>query len=124
MIPQLQLFIITLYLLICWHALADFPLQGQYLSDAKSPATNVGKQAWKWALPYHAMIHSLGVYLITGSFILALVEIVLHMRIDYLKCMNRLTLNQDQAMHVFCKVIYAIVMVLWLPNHPHPFGFL
>jgi len=107
-------FIITLFLLLGWHALADFPLQGQYLSEAKNRNTTTGRYVWKWALFMHGLIHGLGVYLITGSFPLALVEVIVHIRVDYLKCENALTFNQDQSVHVFFKVIYALAMVMAL----------
>jgi hypothetical protein len=112
-----------LFLLIAAHALADFPLQGQYLSDAKNPRHPIGAQLWRWALPYHGMIHGGFVFLITGSFGLALGEVALHIAVDYNRCMNRISFNQDQTLHIAYKVFaafYATVIIghsYFLPIH-------
>lgn len=98
-----------LFLLIFAHFLADYPLQGEFLSQAKNRNTEVGKIFWKHALPAHAFIHAGFVGLITGSLLLALAEGVIHGITDYLKCEGKISLNQDQAIHIGCKVVWAIV---------------
>lgn len=111
-----------LFLLLWWHALADFPLQGEWL--AKHKAANIQRELWSqgeretvwtrnplwpWALGAHAMIHAGGVALITSNIWLGLFELLAHATIDYLKCRNKLTFGQDQLLHIGCKVLYTLV---------------
>jgi len=96
-----------LFLLLFAHALADYPLQGPFLSEAKSRNTAIGKLFWPHALFAHSMIHGGFVFLLTGSLILACAEIAIHAYTDFLKCEGVITLNADQAMHVVCKLLWA-----------------
>lgn len=100
-----------LFLLIVAHFLADYPLQGPFLSEAKNRHTAVGKIFWPHALTAHAMIHAGFVAVITGSIALGLAEAVIHARTDWLKCENRISLNVDQAIHLGCKVLWAAIAV-------------
>lgn len=101
-----------LILFVGAHFLCDFPLQGQFLSDAKNPTNEaVGKKLWKIALPAHAWIQGLAVYLITGSIVLFVVEFLSHTYIDYVRCKGGFTFGQDQAVHLILKVIYALIII-------------
>jgi hypothetical protein len=108
-----------LFFLIVGHALADYPLQGDFLAQAKNRNTPVGKIFWPHALGAHAMIHAGFVTLITGSVLLGIAEAVVHAVTDWLKCENKISLNTDQAVHIACKVIWAAlaadgyVLSLW-----------
>lgn len=99
----------TLLALLAAHALADYPLQGDWLSKAKNHTLSLvpGETIWPMALVSHALIHSLAVYVVTSSFWMALAELVVHSAIDYLKCDGRLTYNQDQMAHILCKLVYV-----------------
>ena len=94
--------LITLALLLAGHALADYPLQGDWLSKAKNPTLSLvpGETIWPGALACHAAIHGAFVGVITGSLALGLAEFLAHMAIDYPKCDGRLSYNADQALHV------------------------
>lgn len=111
LLPEMT-FIPMLFLMIMAHGLADFPLQGQYLSDAKNPNHALGKQGWPLMLFLHACIHGGFVFLITGSLILGGYEVIIHCVIDYLKCRNRITFMQDQCLHLFCKVAWAFLAMM------------
>jgi len=100
----------TLILLFAGHALCDFPLQGQFLSDAKNRHKSVGEH-WMRALFAHSMIHCAMVYLITGSVAMGLAELVIHFFTDFAKCEGWINSTQDQAIHYGCKILWA---VLWL----------
>lgn len=100
-----------LFLLIFGHFLADYPLQGEFLSKAKNRNTDVGKVFWKHALPAHAFIHAGFVAMFTGSLILAFAEFAVHGVTDFLKCENKISLNVDQAIHIGCKVVWAFIVV-------------
>jgi hypothetical protein len=102
-------FFTLLFLLIFGHALADYPLQGEFLAIAKNRNTPLGKQFWMHALPAHAMIHGGFVLLITSSIWLALAEVLIHGATDFLKCEGKISLNTDQAIHIGCKIVWAIV---------------
>ena len=97
-------------LLIACHYLADFPLQGQFLSDAKNRNNDIGKYIWKHALFGHSCIHGLFVGLITGHVVLGLVEVLVHAMTDFLKCENRINFNQDQLIHVMSKFLYVAII--------------
>jgi len=47
------------------------------------------------------------VFVITGSALLALIEVILHSAIDYAKCERWIGFHQDQALHVLCKIGYC-----------------
>lgn len=104
----------ALFLLIFWHCLADYPLQGDFIAAAKNKNTDLGKTYWKVVLPAHAMIHAGGVFIITQSLVCAIVELVSHTITDYLKCEDKITFNQDQAIHVAFKVIIAALFYMGL----------
>lgn len=98
-----------LFLLVVAHFLADYPLQGPFLSEAKNRHTAVGKLFWPHALTAHAMIHAGFVAIITGSIVLGLAEAVVHALTDFAKCESRISLNVDQLIHVGCKVLWAVI---------------
>lgn len=104
-----------LFLLIFGHFLADYPLQGEFLSQAKNRNTAVGKLFWKHALFAHAFIHAGFVGIITGSLWLAMAELVIHGVTDFLKCESKISLNIDQAIHIGCKVLWALIAITMMP---------
>lgn len=97
-------------LMLAWHALADYPLQGDFLAKAKNRLTPLPGVPWFQAMGAHALIHAAGVGAITGSVILSLAEFVSHALIDDLKCAGKLSFNGDQAVHVACKVLWALAL--------------
>ncbi len=94
-------------LLVAAHALADYPLQGDFLAKAKNRTAPIPGVPWYQALGAHAAIHAGLVGVITGSVWLALLELVAHFVIDDLKCRGRLSFNQDQSGHLVCKLLWA-----------------
>ncbi len=98
-------------LLVVGHSLADYPLQGDFLAKAKNRANPIPGVPWYQGLFAHAAIHAGFVGVITGSPFLGLCEFILHARIDDAKCMGRITYNQDQALHLFCKVVWVLVLI-------------
>lgn len=101
---------ITLFFfLVVAHALADYPLQGDFLSKAKNRAAPITGVPWWQALGAHALIHGGFVALITNSVLLGIFEVVAHFVIDDLKCRGKLTFNQDQFLHIGCKVVWVFL---------------
>ena len=97
-----------LILLLVAHALADYPLQGDFLAKAKF-GTIPGIPGW-YALAIHSLIHAGFVLWLTGYEELALVEFVAHFIIDKLKIKNRISFMVDQALHIACKLGYVAVV--------------
>lgn len=93
------------------HALADFPLQGDYIAKQKSRAQADNVQIWIVALSAHSVIHAGGVWLISGSLGLGMVELVTHAAIDVAKGEGKFGLVTDQLLHLGCKVVYAVLLV-------------
>ena len=98
----------TLVLLFAGHALFDYPLQGQFLSDAKNRHKNVDEH-WTRALFAHSMMHCAMVYVVTGSLVFGLAELVIHFATDYAKCEQWIDSTEDQAIHYLCKVLWGIL---------------
>jgi hypothetical protein len=107
------------FALIIGHVLADYPLQGSFLATAKNrhadPAGLLGENEvprglWIHALTAHALIHCAAVWLISGSLLLGLVELVLHWVIDFTRCEKKIGFTTDQMLHVACKIVYAAVI--------------
>jgi len=96
------------------HAVADYPLQGDWLSKAKNPTLNLvaGQTIWPLALMSHAAIHAGAVKLATGSWVLAAAEFSAHTFIDFVKCRGIISYNQDQAAHIGCKLCWAGLLCL------------
>ncbi len=107
----------TLTLLIAGHAVADYPLQGEFLAKAKNRFAPVPGVPWYQALGAHAVIHGGVVGIITGSIVLGLLETLSHMLIDDLKCGHRISYNSDQVLHVSCKFLW-LGLLLAFPSLP------
>lgn len=107
---ELALVVTLLFKMLAGHALADYALQNDFIAQAKNHTTELGKQFWRWVLPSHGLIHGLMVYLATGMIWLGIIETVVHTLIDYLKCAGKLSFNEDQLLHVLCKVAYVAII--------------
>lgn len=100
--------IIMLAYLIAAHAVCEYPLQGDFLSKAKNRL--VPEAWWPLHLAYHALIHAVAVYIITGVFWFLIAEFALHAATDYSKNRRYITFNQDQFIHIVCKVGYVAIL--------------
>lgn len=114
---------ILFFALSIGHAFADFPLQGDFLSRGKNrhmepPRLADGKESpsnlWMWLMSAHCLIHAGFVWLISGFFIFALAEFVLHWLIDVLKCEGRTSFATDQWLHLISKAAYVVIIWLWM----------
>lgn len=102
-----------LFMLVAAHALCDYPLQGDFLAQAKNRNTPLGKLYWPHALAAHAMIHGGAVLLITHSLVCACLEVLLHAYTDWLKCEGRISLHIDQLIHIACKFLWIGIVFVW-----------
>ncbi len=96
-----------LFLLLVAHFVCDYPLQGDFLARGKNLSAPLPGVPWYQCMLAHAMIHAGGVYLVTGSGVWAFCELLAHCMIDSSKCHGHISFNQDQLLHVGCKVIYV-----------------
>ncbi len=103
--------------LVIGHAIADYPLQGDWLSKAKNQTLTPvpGEEIWQGALLSHAAIHAGAVQLATGSWSLAGFEFGAHVLIDHTKCAGRLSYNADQALHIGCKLVWFGLLCIFGP---------
>jgi hypothetical protein len=102
---------LLLLLLLSAHALADFPLQTRFLAEGKNRHSALGRIYWPYALSAHALIHGGFVGALTGSVALGVAEVVLHWVTDWLKCDGHIGLAADQAIHIGCKVTWALAVL-------------
>jgi len=101
-----------LFLLFAGHAIADFPLQTDFIATCKNRNSEGGKSIWRWILGAHSIIHGGIVFLITGSLIFGILETIFHFIIDFVKCDGHTSFDQDQLLHILCKVIWTLIIFL------------
>ena len=92
------------------HALADFPLQGDYIAKQKARKYADNTSVWIVALSAHCIIHAGGVWLVSGSLTLGFAELILHGVIDVCKGEGKFGLIADQLLHVGCKLAYVLLL--------------
>lgn len=95
--------LVTAFLLLAAHWVADYPLQGEFLATAK----RLGPMR-VYHLVAHAGIQGAGVILVTGSLALGLAEWLVHTVIDEAKNRGWTSFAQDQALHMACKAIWIV----------------
>ncbi len=106
------------FALIIGHALADYPLQGEYLALHKNrnyvPANSSQEPSGLWihCLLAHSLIHAGFVWLITGRSIFAVAELILHVLLDGAKCEHKTSFHTDQILHAVCKATYVILITI------------
>lgn len=96
------------------HALADFPLQGDYLARQKIRKNATSPSDWVVALSAHCVIHAGGVWLVSGSLACGAIELVLHAVIDLGKGEGKYGITTDQMLHLACKLGYALALTRWM----------
>ena len=113
--------IVLLFALIIGHALADYPLQGDFLAVHKNRhASKPGSPEypptlWLHCLLSHSLIHAGFVWLITGRTIFAVAEFVLHFILDAVKSERLIGYHTDQFLHALCKAAYvAVILLHWV----------
>ena len=99
-------------LLLFAHFLFDYPLQGDWLARAKNRSDPIPHVPWYQAMFAHTAMHGMAVWIITGIPLLGLAEMAIHWITDDLKLQGELTFNQDQAIHIVCKVVWVVITVL------------
>ena len=101
--------------LIAGHALADYPLQGDFLSKAKNRSAPIPGVPYWQAMGAHVIIHGAIVAFVTGIWWLFFAEAAIHWLTDDAKCTGKISYNQDQAIHLACKVLWLLIALGLLP---------
>lgn len=112
--------LILFFAMAIGHALADYPLQGSFLACSKNRHNNastffgsneISPILWLHSLTAHSLIQAGMVWIVTGSGALALAEFIIHWIIDFIRCERWIGFSMDQALHLFCKLIYATILI-------------
>jgi hypothetical protein len=111
----------VLFWLLVGHALADYPLQTEWMVHAKNrhnlqPSSSSKRPdlIWLHVLSAHAAIHGGMVALVTHNLFFGLAEFVLHWIIDYGKSEHWYGFHTDQLLHVSCKLLWALGWLYWV----------
>lgn len=102
---------LLLIALILAHFLCDYPLQGDFLAKAKNHRFPLPGVPWPQALGAHAAIHGGAVALLTGIWWLGMAEFAAHAVVDWLKCNDDITFNDDQVIHLWCKGLWWAIAI-------------
>lgn len=92
------------------HALADFPLQGDYLATMKRRDQSKNLSGWFIPLTAHSLVQAGGVWIVSGIPMIAALELCLHWIIDLAKGEGKIGYAMDQVLHLVCKAGYVILM--------------
>ena len=106
------------FAMVIGHAVGDFPLQGPFLAAGKNRHVKMPDpegepfpgNLWVYCLTAHSLIHAGIVWVITGSALFGLIEFVCHWAIDFGKCEGWTNFTGDQALHILCKVGFAVAI--------------
>jgi hypothetical protein len=110
----MQSFVAMLFGLVVGHFVMDFPLQGNAVALQKSPRPGARDEGLAKAVPWpywmtaHALMHGGTVMLVTGSCALGLLETAAHWVTDVAKCMGKIGIHADQAVHIACKLAWCL----------------
>ena len=105
--------------LIIGHAVMDYWAQSDALAKMKNrnrdcssfcPPGQTPQPVWFYALTAHSVMHGAAVWYITGNFYLFFAETIAHWVIDFGKCDNHYGMKLDQSAHIFCKIIWVIII--------------
>ncbi len=111
MMPDPSSFLGTVFVLWAMHFLADFPLQGPYMSQAKNFKLPESDASWLPIMFGHCMIHAVMVWFVTSSFWLAWFMLVMHFLIDVLKCSG---FFGHGAKSFYLDQFFHFVVILWI----------
>jgi hypothetical protein len=111
------------FALVIGHSVADFPLQGEFLAIGKNRRILMRlkdptrpPEMWVFCMAAHCLVHAGSVWLISGSVVWGVVELVLHWGLDVAKCNGRTNFAFDQMAHVACKAVSVIVGTVFWAN--------
>ena len=99
-------------LMVGFHFIADFPLQGDFLAKGKAGLLDTPEcKVSPWCLIAHGAIHGLFVGMTTATIEFGMAEFICHTMIDLFKIKKKISFNTDQYLHIFCKAVWAFCAV-------------
>lgn len=101
--------------LVAAHFVLDYPLQGDTTAREKNPRSTTDLQRhvpWGYWMTAHAISHAAAVAYLTGSLWCCAAEFVVHFVTDWNKCLGRISIHADQAIHLGTKAAFVLVAVL------------
>ncbi|QIG71319.1 hypothetical protein EVB32_202 [Rhizobium phage RHph_TM39] len=111
---------LLLFKLLVGHAIWDYPGQG-FLADLKNCNKDcksllksnfaVDKHAWMFGLFFHVLLHCGAVAFITQSVTATILEFVVHIITDHVKCKDKISFVTDQIIHILTKVVICIIVL-------------
>lgn len=104
---------IIAFALLAGHMLADYPLQ-QPIWEFKNRNNPKPGIPWYQAMFAHVTIHGFFVAVITGVWWLGALEAICHWFIDTAKCDGKINYDLDQALHITCKSIWFIILMIMM----------
>ena len=118
----------TFVMLLFLHALADFSLQTQPMAIGKNRHNEAAskknwvevlgrepkayKKCWFYWLSAHALIQGGLIFLVFGNIWIAIIEIIAHFTLDFIKCEGITNPHIDQACHLIFRIGYSIVLII------------
>ncbi|MCS4088632.1 DUF3307 domain-containing protein [Rhizobium sp. BK176] len=101
----------VVFLLLAGHFFGDYAFQSAFIACGKNRKKPLEGTSWFHPMLAHCYIHGTFVYFFTGGCLtLALLEIVCHFAIDDAKCNGRFGEHVDQALHIGCKLLWALLL--------------
>lgn len=104
-------YISLLFFLFSAHWVCDYPLQGDFLANAKQKGP-----LRVYHLVAHAGIQGGAVALVTGNVWLGICEWAAHTVIDEMKTKGLTSFATDQFLHILCKIIWVAVIIYGVPS--------
>lgn len=107
-------FIAVLFGLIAAHFICDYAFQPTAMYIGKNQLKGepyAGINWWYW-LTAHSMSHAVAVALVTRNVYLGLAEFVAHWAIDWAHSKKYIGLHFEQALHLFCKLTWALIILV------------
>lgn len=114
---------IVFLLALCGHAIGDYVLQTDFIAKAKSPKfwENKDNTSWAFVMIAHCLIWAMCVFLpfalakgfasLDQTFALVFsVNVVIHFFVDWLKCIGKTNLLEDQCIH-YAQIIVSMIIL-------------
>lgn len=112
----IDLNVVQLFVAMCiGHYWSDWSLQNNFVGMGKNrllPQFNKDLGIpWYHMMIAHCAIHAGVFWIISGSFMVCILEFVTHFIIDVLKCEKKIGIVTDQALHLIMKAVYVYILL-------------
>ena len=109
-----------LFIMFFLHCLGDFVFQTDPMAKGKNrhkkpdyiPEGQKTKITWFYWLSAHAIIQGGLIFIFFPIIWIALIEVISHFILDFLKCDNVTNPHIDQTCHYLLRIIYTIILAI------------